>query len=188
MSPFYQFVPVYQLLAKQLIVFILFLVMSGSGSKYEAKECLQPERLVYGAINDRKPHPWPNKKLAVYVAINVESFNFEGLGASICPRLPPPDVDVLNWSWREYGNRVGVWRMIELLDELHLPCAALLNSDILDHCPEVADAFVKRGDEVVAHGHTNSERQSSSDFDSEKERQMVKACTDKFVQRYGWRP
>lgn len=49
--------------------------------------------------------------------------------------------------------------MIDLLNDLELPTSVLTNSSIYDHCPEVIDAFRERGDEILAHGRTNSERQ-----------------------------
>ena len=97
-------------------------------------------------------------RLAVYIGFNVEHFAFgEGLGAALGPQSPEPDV--LNYSWRDYGNRVGVWRCFELFDSLKLPVGALINTALYDYCPEVVEAYVKRGDELIGHGHTNSERQ-----------------------------
>ncbi len=124
-------------------------------------------RFPYSAIGDRPHFTWPGgARLACYIAINLEHFAFgEGLGAELAPKHGQPDV--LNWSWREYGNRVGVWRMLDLLDELGLPCAALVNGAIYDHCPSVPAAFRARGDEIVAHGRSNAERQGDLDEPAE---------------------
>ena len=118
-------------------------------------------RFDYQAINRRKPCRWPNGAgLAVYLGFNIEHFAFgEGMGATIGPASPQPDV--LNYSWREYGNRVGSWRCLELFDSLGLPAAALINTALYDHCPELVAACVARGDELVGHGHTNAERQAA---------------------------
>ena len=93
----------------------------------------------------RRPHwSWPNGAgLAVYLGFNLEHFAFgEGLGACLGPATPHPDV--LNYSWREYGNRVGAWRCLELFDTLRLPAAAILNTSLYDHCPELVAACVRR--------------------------------------------
>ncbi|SNB70183.1 Peptidoglycan/xylan/chitin deacetylase, PgdA/CDA1 family [Arboricoccus pini] len=118
------------------------------------------DRYDYSAIVDRPAFNWPDgKRLAVYIGLNLETFSFgDGLGAELAPGGPQPDV--LNYAWRDYGNRVGVWRMGELLASLDLPVSLLLNSDIYRHCPEVIVPFRQRGDEIVAHGRTNAERQS----------------------------
>jgi len=62
------------------------------------------------------------------------------------------------YSWREYGNRIGFWRLLELFDELKLPAAHLVNSYLYDTHPAIIEAIRKRGDEVVGHGRTNSEK------------------------------
>lgn len=116
-------------------------------------------RFDYRPIHRRPAWRWPNGAgLAVYLGFNLEHFAFgEGLGAALGPATPPPDV--LNHSWREYGNRVGAWRCLELFEQLGLPAAAIVNTALADHAPELVEACVARGDELVAHGHTNAERQ-----------------------------
>ena len=98
-------------------------------------------RYRYSAITRRPDYDWPGgRRLAVYLGFNVEHFAFAaGLGAALVPGRPQPDV--LNFSWRDYGNRVGVWRCIELFDALKLPVGAILNTAIYDYCPEVAAAM-----------------------------------------------
>lgn len=140
-------------------------------------------RFPYSAITSRPDLRWPQgKRLAVYIAINHEHFAFgSGLGAAIGPDSPHPDV--LNHSWREYGNRVGAWNLLELMDELALPAASLINTALLDHCPELLHACVARGDEIVAHGHTNSHRQS--DLPEDRERDLVRYCRDRIRAELG---
>jgi allantoinase len=120
-------------------------------------------RYDYAPIRGRPRYSWPNGAgLAVYIAVNLEHFAFgEGLGAELGPGGPQPDV--LNFAWRDYGNRVGAWRLIDLLDALDAPASALVNSDIYAQAPGLAEAFRARGDEIVGHGRTNSERQGVLD-------------------------
>jgi peptidoglycan/xylan/chitin deacetylase (PgdA/CDA1 family) len=134
-------------------------------------------RYPYSAITRRPDYSWPGKKrLAVYIGFNVEHFDFgAGLGAALGPKSPEPDV--LNFSWRDYGNRVGVWRCLELFEEFKLRVGALINTALYDYCPEVVEAHVKRGDELIGHGHTNSERQA--DLSEEKERELLAYCRER---------
>jgi allantoinase len=143
-------------------------------------------RFDYQAIHQRKKYRWPNGAgLAVYLGFNIEHFAFgEGLGAAIGP--PSPQPDVLNYSWREYGNRVGAWRCLELFDSLGLPTAALINTALYDHCPELIAAFVARGDELVGHGHTNAERQGA--LDEVSECALLKQCHDRIQNESGRAP
>lgn len=116
-------------------------------------------RYPFSSIADRPNFDWPRgRRLAIYLGVNVECFDFgSGLGAELAPGGPQPDV--LNYAWRDYGNRVGIWRMIDLLDRLELPCTALVNSDIYSAAPGLIEAFRARGDEIAGHGRTNAERQ-----------------------------
>ncbi len=144
------------------------------------------DRFPYRSIRDGGLAAWPNGKgLAVYVALNLEHFAFgEGLGAELAPGGPQPDV--LNYGWREYGNRVGAWRILDLLEGLGLPCSVLVNSSILDHCPALADAFAARGDEIVGHGRTNSERQST--LPEAEELALIQEATGAIKTRFGAAP
>lgn len=116
-------------------------------------------RYQYSAINSRPTYNWPGgKRLAVYVALNLEHFAFgTGLGAELAPGGPQPDV--LNYSWRDYGNRVGAWRLLELFDQLGLPATVLPNTVLYDYAPELLQACRARGDDIVGHGRSNAERQ-----------------------------
>ena len=143
-------------------------------------------RFAYRSILDRPDYEWPGgARLAVYLGFNIEHFAFgEGLGAKIGPTSPEPDV--LNYAWREYGNRVGAWRCLEQFDRLGLPTAAILNTALYDHCPELVAAFRARGDELVGHGHTNSVRQG--DFDEAAERTLLAACRERIARESGTAP
>ena len=143
-------------------------------------------RFTYQAITDRAAYRWPNNTgLAVYIGFNVEHFDFGGgLGANLGPASPQPDV--LNYSWREYGNRVGAWRCLQLFDELKIPTGALINTALFDHCPELIDALVKRGDEIVGHGHTNAVRQGQ--MSEQEEFALLTACRRLITEKTGQIP
>jgi len=125
-------------------------------------------RYDYSPIVGRPAFAWPQgRRLAVYVALNLEHYAFgEGLTEELVPGMQQPDV--LNHSWRDYGNRVGAWRLLALFEQLQLPVSVLVNSAIYDHCPELVAAFRARGDEIAAHGRTNSEAQWGQDEAAER--------------------
>jgi hypothetical protein len=143
-------------------------------------------RFDYRAINGRPDFTWPGgARLAVYVAFNLEHFAFgEGLGAALAP--PLPELDVLNYAWREYGNRVGAWRCLELLDDLALPSAALVNTALYEHAPGLVEAFAARGDEMIAHGHSNAERQGG--MAEADERVLLRDCRARMHEAHGQTP
>ncbi|MBO9649983.1 MAG: polysaccharide deacetylase family protein [Variovorax sp.] len=143
-------------------------------------------RFDYTPITRRADHAWPNgARLAVYLGLNLEHFAFgEGMGACIGPASPHPDV--LNFSWREYGNRVGAWRCLELFDSFGMVCGTLLNTALYDHCPDLVAASVARGDELIGHGHSNAERQG--DMDEAGEAALLARCRARMLAESGKAP
>lgn len=116
-------------------------------------------RYAYSPITARADYAWPGgRRLAVYVAVNLEHYAFgEGMREELVAGGHEPDV--LNYSWRDYGNRVAIWRLKALFDDLGLPVTLLVNSHVYGHALGLIEAFRARGDEIAAHGRTNSEAQ-----------------------------
>ena len=144
------------------------------------------DRYDYVPLPSRADYTWPNgRRLAVYFALNLEHFSYgEGLGAELAPGGPQPDV--LNFAWRDYGNRVGAWYLHEAFEALQLPMAALVNSAIYDHAPALVAAHRARADEIVGHGRTNAERQG--DLDEAAERALIGEATARLTQEEGRAP
>ena len=143
-------------------------------------------RYDYSPINERQDFTWPGgKRLAFYVALNVEHFSFgEGLGHT--PTTPGPQPDVRNFGWRDYGLRVGIWRIFDLMDQLKLPMCHLLNAAVCEQMPQISARIRHRRDEVIGHGYTNSERQSDMSADAEAE--MIQYATQTLAKHCGQRP
>jgi allantoinase len=141
-------------------------------------------RYPYSPITERPTYDWPGgKRLAVYIGLNLEWFAFgEGLGAELTPGAPQPDV--LNYSWRDYGNRVGVFRLAELFGELKLPVSLLVNAQMVEQAPQTVAAFP--GAEIVGHGRTNSERQGR--LSEADERALIAETTAMIEKHSGQRP
>jgi hypothetical protein len=141
-------------------------------------------RYPYSPITARPIYDWPaGKRLAFYVALNLEWFSFgEGLGAELAPGGPQPDV--LNYAWRDYGNRVGVFRLAELFADLGWPVALLTNSTMIAEAPQALAAFP--GAELVGHGRSNSERQGT--LSEADERALIAESTAALARYAGTRP
>jgi len=95
--------------------------------------------------------------MAAIVYLNVEYFLYEfpspiGLSPAQAGRAP----DVLNYAWREYGMRAGIWRLMDVLDRHDVPVTVGLNSEVCRSHPDVVEACVARGWEIANHGVTNS--------------------------------
>ncbi len=143
-------------------------------------------RYDYVPLRGRADYSWPGgRRLAVYFALNLEHFSFgEGLGAELAPGGPQPDV--LNFAWRDYGNRVGAWYLLDAFDALGLPLAALANSSMYDYAPDLMAAVRARGDEIVGHGRTNAERQGH--LDEAAERALIGEATGRLSEAEALKP
>jgi allantoinase len=143
-------------------------------------------RYRHSSIVSRPDYTWPGgQRLAVYVAVNIEAFGW-GIGKGVA--IAPPDQAQSHsiFSWRDYGNRVGIWRLFELFDALDVPIEAQMNVAVYEHFPEIAERLRKRGDEIVGHGVTNSEEQGH--LREELEREMIARVTETIARHEGVRP
>jgi len=117
----------------------------------------QHDRYDFIPLPERRDYSWPEgKRLAFTVTTNIEWFAF-GAGMGHDPAKTGEAQTHRNYSWRDYGNRIGIWRLFDLLDELNLPAGHTTNSLIYDYAPQITDAIRKRGDELIAHGRSNAE-------------------------------
>jgi peptidoglycan/xylan/chitin deacetylase (PgdA/CDA1 family) len=99
---------------------------------------------------------WPDgRKVAVWVTLNVECFAPGRPGPSIQPHLAHGD-DIANYGWREYGNRRGFWRLLDLFEDSGTPVTAALNGGLCHSHPDVVRAVADVGWPVIAHGLDNS--------------------------------
>ena len=143
-------------------------------------------RYPFSALPTRASYEWPGgAKLAVLVVTNIEQFAYRaGLGSDSAQAGAVQNQR--NFAWRDYGNRVGIWSLLDLLDALDIPAAHNINSAVLDDCPGVAEALMARGDEFVGHGRTNAERQDI--LWEEDERRLITESRDAILRHTGRAP
>jgi peptidoglycan/xylan/chitin deacetylase (PgdA/CDA1 family) len=128
----------------------------------------------YQAIVDHPPFAWPNgARVAVWVVPNIEHFHLElGGGAP----------DVRNYARRDYGNRVGIWRLMEVMARHGVPGTVALNSEVGKYYPRIMEEAIKLGWEFMGHGTTNSILLSGLDKDAEA---AIIAETRRVIEGYG---
>jgi peptidoglycan/xylan/chitin deacetylase (PgdA/CDA1 family) len=143
-------------------------------------------RYEFVPITKRQDYGWPgSKRLAFYIALNIEHFAF-GAGIGMDPHNRGGPQTSRNWAWRDYGNRVGNWRLFEMLDELRLPATILLNSSVCYTYPDIVEKIRQRGDDVVGHGRTNAELLKPMWEDDEA--RVIRECTEVIEKYIGVRP
>ena len=139
---------------------------------------LLPDRVDYSPIIERPIIKWPNgARIALWISPNVEHYeylpDFDG-NRNPWPRTPYPDVQ--QYSYRDYGNRVGFWRMLEPLDKYNIKCCVSLNMAVLEHFPEIAEAMIQRDWDFMSHGIYNTRFLNT--YSQEQEREFYRDCID----------
>jgi len=138
----------------------------------------------YLPIIKRPPLRWPgDARIAFWIVPNIEFFSLETRPGGIGPGKIP---DIPTWALRDYGNRVGVFRIMEVLDRYKVRATVALNSDICDHHPEIIEEGNKRRWEWMGHNQSNSRR--LNEIPAEDEPAVIHATLDTIERVAGVRP
>src|SRR5207253_2052806 len=153
-----------------------------------SKPVRRPDRYEDSFIFERKPYTWPgNKTLAVWIAPNVEVWHYDSpVGQAVTPNVANRVPDVVNYAWREYGIRVGLWRIADVLDAAGVKATVALNSAVCETFPKAMDEMKKRGWEFMGHGTTNSENLGG--LTPEKEKEVIQHVLKTIEQSTGRKP
>jgi allantoinase len=135
----------------------------------------------YTPIVDRPPFRWPNgARVAVWVIPNIEHYHIES--------FQPDGPDIRNFSRTDYGNRVGIWRLMEVLNKHRIRGTVALNGEVCIHYPRIVEEALKLDWELMGHGMTNSQFLTKLPLEEEK---AVIAATKKEIEGFnrpmkGW--
>lgn len=148
---------------------------------------LPQDRLAYSAITQRPPLRLPGgARMACWVIVNVEEWDIN----ETMPRTvltPPaggsPKPDIPNWAWHEYGNRVGFWRMLDVLDQNGIKAVLALNGSCIESYAPIAEAARERGWEFLGHGFIQKNMQKV-----ENEREAIRKTAAAIEDFTGKRP
>ena len=162
--------------------------MSVPNPSEEDARALRPnERLPFSAIVDRPPLKLPGgARMVVWPVVNIEEWNI----ARAMPRMvsPPPGgvapvPDVPNWTWHEYGMRVGIWRILAAFEKAGIRPTVSLNARVCETRPRVVQAMVDAGWEIMAHCYEQIPIQKIPD-----QRAMMAQTLDVLTRFTGKRP
>lgn len=148
---------------------------------------LPAERCVYSAIGERPRLALPDgARIVLWVIVNIEEWNpLEPMPRTVLtpPAGGSPMPDIPNWAWHEYGNRVGFWRMLEVLDRFQIRAVLAINGGAIHAYGPIARAALERGWEFMGHGFGQKNMQKVSD-----ERADIAKTTDVIRVFSGSRP
>ena len=146
---------------------------------------INADRAPYSPIVTRPKIIWPdNAKVALWVVPNIE--HYEYLPSSQRTRNPwprTPHPDVIGYGSKDYGNRVGVWRMIETMDKYDVRGTVSLNMANFVHYPEIMRASEERNWSILCHGLYNTRYHWN--YSEDEERKAIKECVDLYRELTG---
>jgi allantoinase len=148
---------------------------------------LPTERIDYSPISERPPLTLPeDARMVVWVIVNIEAWD----PTAPMPRTvlsPPaggsPSPDIPNWAWHEYGNRVGFWRLLDIIDGAGIPAALAINGTAVNAYEPISRAAMERNWEFIGHGYTQKNMQKVDD-----ERADIRKTTEVIQGFAGRRP
>jgi allantoinase len=142
---------------------------------------------IHSAITSRPRLAMPEgKRLAVWAGINIEHYSYGVPAISLAPFTSQLVPDPLNYGWRDYGPRVGIWRLLEIFSDTGIPPTAIVNSDVCSFYPDIITEGRKQGWCWVGHGANNSTWQAGMEPDVERE--YLRKVTEELEQATGTRP
>jgi peptidoglycan/xylan/chitin deacetylase (PgdA/CDA1 family) len=137
--------------------------------------------------NTRKNWHLPgNARIAVSVNLALEAFQHK---SQLTLEARPGKTDHFSLSYAEYGARAGIWRILDLLDELGLKASMSTNGRAAELYPEAVRAVADAGHEIVGHGWQNDvlNEDASPEKELEEIRRVTKAISDAAgVRPVGW--
>jgi allantoinase len=143
-------------------------------------------RYPYLPFFDRPKITWPNNaRVAFWVSPNIEFYELApppSPGRAVWQRPLP---DVLGYAYRDYGNRAGVWRMIEVMQRFGVRGTVSLNAALCDHSPEIIEACARLDWEFFSHGVYNT--RLIYGMDDDQLRQMLRDSVET-ISRHTGRP
>ena len=147
---------------------------------------MKPKRtgpFSYSSIIDRPKLSWPNNaQVALWVIPNIEVFALNEAMPGGTGKIP----DVPAFSIRDYGARVGIWRIMEILERYDLRATAALNGNVCEAYPQVVEAALKLGWEFMGHNQTNTRR--LNEIRPEDEAQVIHDTLECIKQTTGKKP
>ena len=148
----------------------------------------------YDPIVNRPALQWPGgAHVAVVFVIAFETWELwreKDTGYSGGPGiLPPPSTrdvpDYVNYTWREYGLRVGIWRLMDLFDKYGIKPSVCMGARAAEEYPQVLDAMKQRGWDLYGHSYEQDDILTNYALDREAERRVIKLSLDTFERLVG---
>lgn len=140
-------------------------------------------------IHERAPIKWPEEKsVAVWLCVSLEWFPITPDGPFKAPgHMVTPYPDYRHYTARDYGNRVGVFRMLEAFEKAGVTASFAINAAIAERYPELIAAVQSGGHEIIAHS-TDMNGTIDASLGEEAERALISDAMVRLEAATGVRP
>ncbi|MFK7887477.1 MAG: polysaccharide deacetylase [Gammaproteobacteria bacterium] len=155
-------------------------------------------RYDYVPISERGPLAFPGgAQIALILTFNLETWDlvkdtteaYYAGGPAILPNVLPGNTpDYPNYTWREYGQRVGIWRLYELFDELGVQASCTTNAVTFERRHAMVKACLDRGWELLAHNYEQGELLTDFAHDPTAEEDVIKRTIEIYRKHVGRDP
>jgi peptidoglycan/xylan/chitin deacetylase (PgdA/CDA1 family) len=155
-------------------------------------------RLDRGSVARWVALHWPDgKTVALVFTFNLETWDlvkdtdrpYYAGGPPILPDVLPGNIpDYPNYCWREYGQRVGIWRLFSLFDEMEVRASCTTNAVTFERRKAMVDACIERGWELLAHNYEQGELLTDYAHDVQAERDIIRRSIEIYERHVGVRP
>ena len=138
------------------------------------------DRYDWSMLGDRKPVAWPgDAKLALWINVSLQFFPLNQQGKPFPPPggMTMPYPDLRHFTLRDYGNRVGIYRILDALDRFDLKASFAINGQLAERAPYLLNRIGERGDEILGHGW-NMDSLHYGGMDEDAERELVRRTLD----------
>ncbi|TXS91963.1 polysaccharide deacetylase [Parahaliea maris] len=152
----------------------------------------------YVPLPERGQLRWPDdKRVALILTFNLETWDlvkdydqpYYAGGPAILPNTLPGNIpDYPNFTWREYGQRVGIWRLYELFDELGVKASCTTNAVTFERRKAMVQACLDRGWELLAHNYEQGELLTDFAHDEVREREVISRSIAAYEENVGRKP
>ena len=148
----------------------------------------------WSALPLRPALRWPEgARVAVCVIVSMEQIEWwPGAGTAVPPSLVrfgtyPEVFDVADLSVHEYGNRVGIFRVLDVLDRHGVRATAAIDAALARGNPFLVERCHERGYEFAAHG-VSASRAITEEMGEAAERAYIRASIDAVAEATGVSP
>ena len=145
------------------------------------------DRYSWSMLKDRAPIAWPDgKKLALFVVVPLQFFplNPTGKPVKVAGNMTMPYPDLRHFTLRDYGNRVGIHRVLKALDSASVKPTFAVNTRLFERAPLLREQILARGDELMAHSWS-MDTVHAGGLDETEEKELVARSLDRLRELSG---